>query len=191
MNRDDLEAAYKRAGGRKGFLNWAATNTRQFFSTYGKDLLALGSLDPPKREPDPQAGEKFMAMVEQHLQGKRLQRELGIDAFGYPIPGVATVAGAAHGDIPKTPHGIENPTAPQPLLKEPKSDVALPDVVTSKPDHRRDNKPPQRVEPIPGLGAAAALGEGAHGQRSATELFYEWSGHTRPTWSPGRDWSGS
>jgi hypothetical protein len=107
--------------------------------------------------------------------------------LGRTIPGVMTdVADAAHpGGIADTPQhvppGIESKEvpAPQALLEQSKSKPA-------SPPSKAHSEPT-----VPGIGAFDALNGGNGQQRSATELYLEWSGHQRMNWSPGRDWSGS
>jgi hypothetical protein len=180
MNRSEAEKIFNAVGGKKKLIAWAklnAANYGQLLSLLGRSVLQDGVDDAQHAAPtDPAI---FAAQAQAALLGVITARSW---------PGVGDVAnvdvnirpGVSDGNSQTPSHGITNTTAPQALLPS-KPDVAQHAVVVRK-----------RSEPVvPGIGAAQALGEGGYGQRSATEMFYEHAATARPTWSPGRDWSGS
>jgi hypothetical protein len=189
LGRDDLEAAFKGVGGRTSFLKWARANSRQFFQMFAKDLLAPGSLDPPKHAVDPQAGEKLKAMTMRILSGIIAQRQRAAEGYGdNTAPSVTMIGddgvpeivqGAAPRDIPQTTaHGTPQITEPASVPAKPKPADVVAAPLTPVEARRL------AMQPLPQLKR-----EGP----SSTELFLQYSdggGGQRMNWSPPPGWSG-
>jgi hypothetical protein len=210
---NDIASMFDDMGGRKGIVKWAKTNihTRsQFYSIFAEPFrrLLAGGSDAPRVAENPQ---EFAALSERCLigaidacyrgdqTGSTIIDDDGGEIHDFRSSGVQDAnhsdAGAAKpndaltlhlseatNDIPRhSSHG--KPNTPQPPVDDGITKPPRPDAVQ------------HAVEPelTPAEARARALGppnppvsEGP----SSTQLFYEWSGSARPTWSPPRSWGG-
>ena len=181
MNKELLASAFKRVGGPKSFLAWAASNKRAFFGAFAKELLQEMPDDVQHAAPvDPAT---LYAPAETALLQILNVRRIGSDRrlIADDVSSDVTDAGAAdlnirpgvseHGITDTSLHGIAKTPAPQALLTHLESRESKPNAA-GVPTKSSNAKPAQRVEFIPGLNAAAALG---YGQAEQPDYGVNWS----------------
>jgi hypothetical protein len=186
MTDKDNYDPFKEIGGWPAIIKFGKQSPENFskvLSIYGAKLLeASGHVDVQHVSPiiDDAA---IATSIEAALAGiVNARRERGDR-----VPAVVTsVLDGGVSDVTKA-----NPALTPDIGATPKAIAAqaLPD---STPDDAKTNKPSTADITKPAIAKPAQHSEPtAPYQPSATELFYSWSGHSRPTWSPPRGWSGS
>jgi hypothetical protein len=200
MNRDEVLKAFAELGGMKRLVRWAKkreANLEKFYTMFHASLLQAD--DAPHVESREQ---ELSDVIERSLFG-------AIDAIyrdnppaaavitsidGGPTisdcrgPAVRKMDGANHGvpthDLSHTPHGITDTAAHPKPQPQPSDGVTKP----PKPDAAAHQLTPAEAR-------ARALGPpnpplAAQGQLTSNDLFYNWTGHGRATWSADSNWRG-
>jgi hypothetical protein len=192
----DIALVFKRVGGVNALVKWIKAsdeNRERFYMKFGQELITMISAEanaPVERE----ASLANLATILQNMRDNHRRIEAAeeartgvrmIDGVAYvrADPDRASNIDGVSSDV--SAHGISDgarrDTVPQPsndgFTPKPRPDVQHVAVVHEQQLSKVKAATPPAPEP--------------YHQPSATELFYDWNGHSRPSWSAPRGWGES
>jgi hypothetical protein len=195
-NNKEIALAFKGMGGWKGLVKWARTNIHtktQFYTTFGKSLLETTD---DSFTPHADSSEQIAATIEQALLGVIRARHVHGDV-------ATTFEIGSGGESVRIIDGVSKPYG---MGASVSSDVrphdiphaALPVLPTPEPPPHDGVVPKPKPDIVARELTAAEARERALGppnppinnehQPTSTELFLQWSGNARPTWSAPKGW---